>query len=274
MESIISAIQMNSSDLIDANLIQAGQFIHQASTHQAQLVVLPEMFAIMGKSHFDKVLQKETFGSGKIQDFLSNQARKNGIWIVGGTIPIACDDPNKIRAACLVFNDLGDCVARYDKIHLFDAHLSENETYQESASTQAGDTVCVIDTPFGKLGLAVCFDLRFPELFRELYLKGAEILAVPSAFTVPTGKAHFEILVRSRAIDHFSYVITACQGGLHSSGRRTYGHAMMVSPWGEILSQKTDDIPGVIAKKINPSKVHDARNTIPLKEKNFIRPPG
>ncbi len=266
MTSILSSIQMRSSNDVDENLRTATLLIKEAAFQKSDLVVLPEMFAIMGKTSYCKVQHRESFSaSEKIQAFLSDQARKYQMWIVGGTIPIACDNPNKVRAASLVFNHLGDCVGRYDKIHLFDATLSEKESYRESETTEAGDTACVIDTPFGKIGIAVCFDLRFPELFHQLYQLGAEIIVVPSAFTVPTGRAHFEILMRCRAIDCFAYLIGACQGGKHANDRETFGHSMIVSPWGDILCEKIDDVPGVISTTIDLQKVHQARVSIPRK---------
>lgn len=260
----IAAVQMCSSHLVDENLTTAGYWIHQAAAQGAQLVVLPEMFAILGAAATDKVAVKEPFGHGKIQTFLAEQAVKNRLWIVGGTIPIAGNHPNKVRAASLVFDDQGQCVARYDKIHLFDATLSETENYRESDTTESGQEIVVVDTPCGKLGLAVCYDVRFPELFQCLVQKGAEIIALPSAFTVQTGEAHWEILVRSRAIDHFCYLVGACQGGVHSNGRKTYGHSMIVEPWGCVAAQKDDVIPGVIYATIDLTTVYAARKSVPV----------
>lgn len=262
-QSIIAAIQMCSTGDVSENLKTAEKFIKEAAKNRANIVVLPEMFAIIGSSPNDKVLEKEKFGDGKIQRFLSEQAKQNKIWIVGGTIPIQSTNPNKVRAASLVYNDLGHCVARYDKIHLFDVTLSENEVYKESDTTEAGDDIIVVDTPFGKLGLAVCYDLRFPELFRRLLNKGAEIIALPSAFTVTTGKAHWEILTRSRAIENFCYIIGACQGGTHSDGKKTYGHSIIVEPWGSVAASKEDIESGIIYAAINLDKVHLARKFIP-----------
>lgn len=264
---IIAAIQMCSSSNLDENLKTAGRLITEAAKHHANLVVLPEMFAMIGKSEKDKVSIKEKFGDGKIQHFLSQQAKENQIWIVGGTIPIACDDPNKVRAASLVFDDKGRCVARYDKIHLFDVTLSNSEKYQESDTTEPGDKVIVVDTPFAKLGLSVCYDIRFTELFRLLSEKGAEILIVPAAFTVPTGEAHWELLMRARAVENFSYVVGACQGGTHSNGRKTYGHSMIVEPWGTIAAKQNSMESGVIYSTIQLDSVYQARKSIPLKRK-------
>jgi nitrilase len=260
----VAAIQMCSSHLVNENLKSAAKWINEAANNNAKLVVLPEMFAMMGQKPIDKVAVKEKMGQGVIQDFLAEQAKINEIWIVGGTIPIACENENKVRAASLVFDNNGKCIARYDKIHLFDVVLSEKEIYKESDTTEPGNELVVVDTPFGKLGLAVCYDVRFPELFRCLFNKGAEIIALPSAFTVPTGEAHWELLARSRAVDNFSYVIGACQGGTHSSGRKTFGNSIIVEPWGTVAAKKEGVSPGIIYTNIDLQKIYDARNSIPI----------
>ncbi len=266
----VAAIQMCSSHDVDINLQNTAFFIADAVKHDAKIIVLPEMFAIMGHTPSDKVHVKEVIGSGKIQHFLSQQALKHHIWIVGGTIPIACDDPNKVRAACLVYNDQGELAARYDKIHLFDISLSEKETYKESETTEAGNEIVVVDTPYGKLGLAVCYDIRFPELFRCLFNKGAEILILPSAFTVPTGEAHWELLTRARAVENFSYLIGAAQGGTHSNGRKTFGNTLIIEPWGNIIAKKQDAEEGVVYAEIDLAKVYEARKAIPVQEHQRI----
>lgn len=258
-----AAIQMCSSPNVEDNLRNAANLMAEAARNNAKLVVLPEMFAVFGDAK-DKVSVKENFGDGKIQNFLSEQARANSVWIVGGTIPIACDNPNKVKAASLLFDAHGNFVTRYDKIHLFDAYLSETEVYRESDTTEPGDYINVVDTPFGKLGIAVCFDLRFPELFRSLYTSGVEIITIPTAFTVKTGAAHWEILLRNRAIENFSYVIGACQGGVHSPKRMTYGNSMIIGPWGEILAHNKEPNPGIIYAEIDKKKILEARNAIPV----------
>jgi len=260
----ISAIQMCSSNNLDENLLTAGKFIEEAAHHGAKLTVLPEMFAFMGKSSQDKLAFKETFHQGKIQRFLSDAAKKNKIWIVGGTIPLTCDANNKVRAACLVFNDQGLVVARYDKIHLFDVELSAQETYLESETTEPGTQITTVNTPFGKIGLGVCYDIRFPELFRNLLEAGTEIIIVPSAFTKKTGNAHWEVLSRSTAIQNFCYFLGACQGGKHNINRQTYGHSIIVDPWGTMLAQKPDDTPGIIYADIDLEKLHQIRKSIPI----------
>lgn len=264
MMTKVAAIQMCSSHMVDDNLQVAAKLITEAATNGAQLVVLPEMFAVMGMTNNDKITEKEIFENGKIQTFLSDQAKKHGIWIVGGTIPIACENNHKVRAASLVFNDQGHCVARYDKIHLFDVTLSDKETYKESDTIEPGKEIVVVDTPFGKLGLAVCYDVRFPELFRCLFNKGAEIIALPSAFTVPTGEAHWELLARSRAVENFCYVIGACQGGVHSNGRKTYGHSIIVEPWGKVVAKQDGVKSGVIYSTIDFKHLRDVRQSIPI----------
>lgn len=265
----VAAIQMCSSPVVKENLAMAETLISKAAKNNSKLVVLPEMFAIMGFKPIDKVSAKEQFGNGIIQTFLSEQAKKNRVWIVGGTIPISCTDKNKIRAASLVYNDSGKLVARYDKIHLFDVTVSSTEVYKESDTTEPGDKIVVIQTPVGKLGLAVCYDVRFPELFRNMANSGAEIFSLPSAFTVKTGESHWELLARSRAVENFSYVIGACQGGTHSSGRNTYGHSLIVDPWGAVTS-KPDTAPGVIYSDIDLKKLYEIRKSIPIFEHQKI----
>ena len=233
-----AAIQMATGPNVSANLLTAEQLIEEAVSNNAGLVVLPENFAFMGKNEKDVLTIKEREGDGPLQDFLSQLASKHGIWIVGGTIPLEADDASKIHSSSLVYNDRGQQVARYDKIHLFDVNLVEaDEQYNESQTYEPGNNTCVIDTPFGKLGVAICYDLRFPELFRNMIDDGMEIIALPSSFTAITGRAHWETLVRSRAIENLSYVIAAAQGGFHLSGRETYGHSMIVDPWGTVLAQ-------------------------------------
>lgn len=261
--SKIAAIQMCSTHILEKNFESSAKLIKEAASNGAKLVVLPEMFAIIDEPSPEEVMVKEPFGSGIIQDFLSSEAQRHKIWLVGGTIPIACEENNKIRASCIVYNDTGKAVARYDKIHLFDALVSESETYKESNTTEPGDQVVVIDTPFGKLGLAVCYDLRFPYLFTALRNLGAEIIAVPAAFTVKTGEAHWQLLTRSRAIDSFCYVIGAGQGGVHSNGRKTYGHSLIVDPWGTVVSQKNDMDEGVVYSQVNLEELHKIRISIP-----------
>ena len=234
----VAAIQMATGMNVSANLLEAERLISEAASSGARLVVLPENFAFMGKADREQDTLKETDGDGPLQEFLGQTAARYGVWLVGGTIPICADDASKVRAACLVINDKGNRVARYDKTHLFDVHLVEtDERYVESETIEPGEEVVVITTPFGRLGIAVCYDLRFPELFRKMLDKGVQILAVPSAFTAITGKAHWEILVRARAIENLVYVVAAAQGGYHVNERETHGHSMIVDPWGTVLAE-------------------------------------
>jgi len=266
-----AAIQMCSSHVVDENLKNAATLIAGARAQGAKLAVLPEMFAIMGEKTTDKLIVKETMGHGKIQDFLSEQAIKNDIWLVGGTIPIAASTANKVKAASLVYNNQGELVARYDKIHLFDATISERETYRESDTVEPGDHVTLLDTPFGKIGLAVCYDIRFPELFRWLFKEGADIFVVPAAFTVPTGAAHWALLTRSRAVENFCFVVGACQGGSHSNGRETYGHSLIIEPWGTIIQEMDGSTPGVICAELDLEKIKQARSAVPIGEHQQIQ---
>jgi len=235
--SKIAAIQMASGPQVSANLNEAARLIAKSAAAGARLVVLPENFAIMPMKESDRLAVMETDGNGLVQEFLSNQARQYGVWLVGGTIPMSAKQNDRVRAACLLYDDRGTRVARYDKVHLFDVRLESGEQYNESAAIEPGSDTVVVTTPFGKLGLAVCYDLRFPELFRRLLDAGAEMVAVPSAFTVRTGRAHWEVLVRARAVENLAYVIAAAQGGYHLNGRETYGDSMIVSAWGEVLDR-------------------------------------
>lgn len=265
-----AAIQMASGPNLGANLTEAGRLIGQAADAGAGLVVLPENFALMGMKEEDKVAIREKEGEGPMQHFLAEQADRHGVWLVGGTIPLEAGDAAHVRAACLVFDAQGQQQARYDKIHLFDVQLTENgETYNESETIEPGDEVVVVDTPFGRLGLAVCYDLRFPELFRQLANKGVEVIALPSAFTALTGRAHWESLVRARAIENVAYVIAAGQGGYHVNGRETHGDSMIVDPWGQIL----DRLPrgsGVVVADIDLDKVSQTRRSFPVLEHRRI----
>ncbi len=234
----IAAVQMASGPNVNANLLAAERLITEAAENGAGLVVLPENFAFMGKVGHDQLSLREDNGAGQLQEFLSRIAEQQGVWLIGGTIPMAGLDPAKARAACLVFNDRGERVGRYDKIHLFDVSLpGGDEQYQESATIEPGNDVVVLDSPFGRLGIAVCYDLRFPETFRRMLDDGMQVLAIPSAFTALTGKAHWETLVRARAIENLAFVAAAAQGGFHLNGRETHGHSMIVDPWGTVLAQ-------------------------------------
>lgn len=262
----VAAVQMASGPNVTANLYEAERLITKAAEADARLVVLPENFAIMGMQETDKVAVREPEGRGPIQAFLAEQARRHGVWLVGGTIPLEASVPGKVRAACLVYDSSGERVARYDKMHLFDVRITESaESYTESQTIEPGDRLAVLDTPFGRLGLAVCYDLRFPELFRGLFARGMEILALPAAFTAITGRAHWEVLVRARAIENFCYVVASAQGGYHFNGRETHGDSMIVEPWGGVL----DRLPrgsGVVLGEVNLERVRDIRRNFPVAE--------
>lgn len=259
-----AAIQMCSTGNVDENLAQAEQLIAEAADSGVCLAVLPEMFALLGCQQAEKMAHQETPGSGKIQDFLQETAAKHQIWLVGGTLPMQTPFPNKVRAACLVFSDDGQPAARYDKIHMFDVQLPNQETYCESATTEPGQQIVVLETPIGKLGLCVCFDLRFPPIFAELSRLGAEVIAIPAAFAVQTGQAHWEVLLRCRAIDTLTYVIAAAQSGHHPNQRQTYGHSMLVNPWGTILAEQVHPGPGLVSAEIDLPTMSTIRSQLPI----------
>jgi nitrilase len=255
----VAAIQMASGPSVAANLSEAERLIGMAAAQGAKLVVLPEYFCIMGKKDSDKVAVREAEGKGPIQKFLSTMARKHKIWIVGGSVPLEASVPSKVRNSCLVYDDKGKLAARYDKIHLFGLDLG-NEKYREEKTIEPGDQVVVVETPFGRIGLSVCYDLRFPELYRAM--GEVDIIVVPAAFTETTGKAHWETLVRARAIENLAYVVASAQGGYHLSGRETHGNSMIVDPWGVIL----DRLPrgsGVVIANVNPAYQASLRKSLP-----------
>lgn len=258
----LAAIQMTSGPEPQANLAEAGRLIAQAAAAGARLVALPENFALMPRTDGERLAAAEPEGRGPLQDFLAREARARGVWLVGGTIPLVGRQPGKVRAACLVYDERGARVARYDKIHLFDVVLGPEERYQESAFIEPGEEPVVVATPFGRLGLAVCYDLRFPELFRRLLAQGAEIFAVPSAFTERTGRAHWELLVRARAVENLAGVIAPAQVGRHVNGRETWGDSMIVGPWGEILDRRARD-PGVVLAELDLESLRRLRAAFP-----------
>jgi len=255
----VAAVQMASGPNVAGNISEARRLIANAAEQGARLVVLPEFFAIMGMNDQDKIAVREKPGQGQIQKFLSDTARMHKIWLVGGSIPMEASVPNKVRNTCLVFDEHGTQVARYDKIHLFNLELG-NENYQEANTIEPGDQVVVVDSPFGRIGLAICYDLRFPELFRAM--KNVDIIVLPSAFTETTGRMHWEVLVRARAIENLAYMIAPAQGGYHVSGRETHGNTMIVDPWGRVL----DRLPrgsGVVIADVNPSYQASLRTSLP-----------
>jgi predicted amidohydrolase len=255
----VAAIQMASGPNVEGNLHEAGRLVAMAAQQGAKLVALPEYFAIMGMKDRDKVALREAGGAGPIQQFLSDTAKKHKIWLVGGSVPLVASVPGKVRNSCLLYDDNGKLVARYDKIHLFGLDLG-NEHFHEETTIEAGSEVVVVDSPFGRLGLSVCYDLRFPELYRAM--KEVDIILVPSAFTETTGKVHWETLIRARAIENLAYVLAPAQGGYHVSGRETHGNSMIVDPWGVIL----DRLPrgsGVVIAGVNPLYQASLRKSLP-----------
>lgn len=262
----VAGIQMASSPSISANLIEAERLIHLAADEGAKIIVLPEYFCLMGKHETDKVKAREEEGSGPVQRFLSKMAKKHKIILIGGTVPLVSSSPNKVRNSCLVYDEKGNQIARYDKIHLFGLDLGA-EHYHEENTIEPGNQVVVVETPYGKIGLSTCYDLRFPELYRAM--GEVDIIVVPSAFTETTGKAHWETLVRARAIENLCYVIAPAQGGYHRSGRETHGNSMIVDPWGVIL----DRLPrgsGIVTAGVNTHYEDSLRKSLPaLKHKTI-----
>lgn len=255
----IAGIQMASGPQVSANLSEAERLIEIAVNQDAKLVALPEYFAIMGLKDTDKIKAREEEGEGPIQRFLAKMAKKHHIWLIGGSIPLRASVASKVRNACLVFDPNGKLAARYDKVHLFGLDLG-NEHFREEDTIEPGEGVVVLETPLGTIGLSICYDLRFPELYRAM--GEVDIIVVPSAFTETTGKAHWETLIRARAIENLCYVLAPAQGGYHLSGRETHGNSMIVDPWGVIL----DRLPrgsGVVIASVNAGYQTSLRNSLP-----------
>jgi len=264
----IAGVQMASGPSVSANLNEAKRLIGMAVDQGAALVALPEWFACMGLKDTDKVRIREKAGDGPIQKFLADTARRNRIWLIGCSVPLESNDAARVFNSLLVYDDAGKQVARYDKIHLFSLDLAQ-EKFSEERTIQPGKQIEVIDTPFGRIGLSVCYDLRFPELYRAM--KDVDIIVVPSAFTETTGRAHWEALIRARAIENLAYVLAPAQGGYHLSGRETHGNSMIVDPWGVVL----DRLPrgsGVVIAGVNPSYQDNLRKSLPaLKHRTVHR---
>ena len=255
----IAGVQMASGPNVSANLNEAGRLIEMAAAQGAKLVALPEYFAIMGMRPTDKVKVREQEGDGPIQRFLSQTAKKLKIWLVGCSVPMASPAEGKIFNSCQIYDDSGRLAGRYDKIHLFNLDLGK-EKFAEEGTIEPGKQVKVVDSPFGRIGLSVCYDLRFPELYRAM--KDVDIIVVPAAFTETTGRAHWEPLVRARAIENLAYVLAPAQGGYHVSGRETHGDSMVVDPWGSVL----DRLPrgsGIVSAWVNPAYQASMRKSLP-----------
>ena len=261
---LAAVLQMTSSPHVVENLLTARQLLEQARDAGAVLAVLPENFALMGVTETDKFAVAENPGHGPIQDMLAETASALRLWIIGGTIPLKLENDARVAPACLVFNADGRQVARYDKIHLFDVDLpGRAEQYRESATMAPGQTPVVVATPIGNVGLTVCYDLRFPELFRKLENQGAQIFSVPAAFTAPTGLAHWEVLLRARAVENLAYVLASAQSGLHANGRETYGDSLIVDPWGKIPGRRPEGT-GLVVAEIDLTHQRELRERFPV----------
>jgi len=266
-----AAIQMNSSDDLADNLKRCANLIKRAAEQGARLLVLPETFAFMGKSLKAQFDIAEPLGRGEIQDFLALQAAHHQIYLVGGTVPIQIAEEARIYATCLLYDDQGECLRHYHKIHLFDVDLPDREeSYRESSVFKPGTEAIVVETPLGCLGLAVCYDLRFPELFRLLLAQGAEIIAFPSAFTQYTGEAHWRVLLRARAIENQAWFVGANQVGVHANGRSTYGHSAIVEPWGHVVAEIEGDSEGIAIAEIDRAQQLRLRRNFPCSEHRSI----
>ncbi|HEV3105699.1 MAG TPA: carbon-nitrogen hydrolase family protein [Trinickia sp.] len=259
----VAALQMVSTPDRERNLDQAAQLIAEAAGDGAQLVLLPEYFCFMGHKETDKLAIRESYGDGPIQRFLADAARRHRVWVIGGTLPLAVTEPapdaSRVLNTTLVFDPEGNEKARYDKIHLFNFEKG-SESFDEARTIRPGDEVRTFDAPLGRVGLSVCYDLRFPELYRRM--GDVALIVVPSAFTYTTGRAHWETLLRARAVENQCYVLAAAQGGTHENGRRTWGHSMLIDPWGEIVAVR-DEGPGVVAGDIVRTRIEEVRRSLP-----------
>jgi len=260
----VAAIQMSSGDSLEANLRTAERLLLEARSRDCVLAVLPENFAYVGKRDTDKLAIAESAGTGLVQEFLARTAARHSMWIVGGSLPLKTPETELCYGASCVFDADGRALACYRKMHLFDVDLPDrHETYRESASMDPGDEPKTVDTAAGRLGLSICYDLRFPELYRRLVNEGAEMFSVPSAFTFATGTAHWHTLLRARAIENLAYVIAAGQYGTHPNGRTTYGHSMIVDPWGQVVAQQESG-DGVVVAEIDLSLSRRLREEFPV----------
>ena len=255
----VAAVQMVSTPHPAENMQAAASAIREAAASGASLILLPEYWAILGQHDTDKLVHAEPLGDGPLQDFMASMARECAVWLVGGTIPLASSEQGKVRNTLLAYNPKGQLAAHYDKIHLF-GFSRDQETYDESRTILAGDDVAVLQADQLKVGLSICYDLRFPELYRALGT--CDLIVVPAAFTHTTGRAHWEILLRARAIENQCFVLAAAQGGKHVTGRRTWGHSMLVDPWGDILIQKSEGA-GVVMGELDLAQSASVRASLP-----------
>ncbi len=260
----VAVIQMASGSIVKGNMLEAKKLIKNAVDDGADIIVLPENFGMITANEPDILQYGEVFGDGPLQDFLAQQSAEHGIYLVGGTLPVKSEHSNKIRNTLLVYDPQGECISRYDKIHLFDVRLpSEDEQYHESSMFEPGEEIVVLQVGDMKLGLAICYDLRFPELFRALVDKGAEVIVLPAAFTAVTGKAHWHTLLKARAIENLCYLAASAQGGYHVNGRETYGHSLIVDPWGKVIDE-IDSGSGYAIADINLSQQQQIRERFPV----------
>src|SRR5690349_3166914 len=271
----IAAVQMVSTPNVETNVAAARRLAGGAAAAGARLVVLPEYFCFMGRSDRDKLAIAERAGDGPIQDALAAIAREHGVWLIGGTLPLRVDDGpatgsiDRVLNANLVFSPRGELAARYDKMHLF-AYDNGRERYDEGRTLQAGRAPAAFDADGWRVGLSVCYDLRFPELYRALGKPSCDLLSVPSAFTYTTGSAHWEVLLRARAIENQCYVVAAAQGGTHENGRRTFGHSLVVDPWGEVVACRRDDGEGIVVAEMARERIADVRRQLPALEHRLV----
>jgi len=258
-KTTVAAVQMVSSPNVDDNLATARRLLAEAAAKGAKLVTLPEYWPIMGMADTDKVAHAEQPGQGVIQEFMAAQAREHGFWLIGGTLPLASGDAGRVLNTTLVYDPQGQAVSRYDKIHLFGFTKGE-ESYDEARTIVPGAAVGSFEAPFGRVGLSVCYDLRFPELYRAM--GECALIVVPAAFTHTTGMAHWEVLLRARAIENQCYVLASAQGGTHRNGRRTFGHSMLIDPWGEVVGQVAEG-EGVVVGEIDTDFLAQVRQSLP-----------
>jgi nitrilase len=257
----IAALQTVSSSDVSRNLDAAARLIGQAAHKGAKLATLPEYFCLMGRRDEDKLAVAEMPGQGPIQAFLAAQARAHGLWLIGGTLPLQATSPGRVRNACCVYAPDGTLAARYDKIHLF-RYDNGRESYDEARVLEAGAEPVTLQAGPLRVGLSVCYDLRFPELYRRLCTPPCDLLSVPAAFTYTTGRAHWELLLRARAVENQCYVIAAAQGGVHENGRRTWGHSMIVDPWGDVLGVLPEG-EGIVMAELDADRLAAVRQQLP-----------
>ncbi|MFQ5658884.1 MAG: carbon-nitrogen hydrolase family protein [Gammaproteobacteria bacterium] len=269
----VAAIQMVSTVDVDANLDSARTLIAQAAGQGAKLAVLPEYFPVLSDDETVKLRYREPYGNGPLQEFLADNARQQGIWLMGGSIPLESEQEEHIYNSCLLFNPEGECVARYDKMHLFDVCVNSesDESYNESNTIMAGNNIIIAATPFANIGMSICYDLRFPELYRNMIDQDVSIITIPAAFTETTGRRHWKTMLRTRAIENLCFVIAPNQGGQHTEKRFTWGHSMIIDPWGEVLGS-LEKGPGIVCADLDLGRQQELRASFPvLQHKKLIQ---